>query len=138
MQPAARTLPEVVSECLRSLVGMPTSLIPGVLEHFADRNEPIVLVGLFDLLLGHPDEPMVADFLAESLASTEDLDAYRYLVMSLITSNNPSLIAQLLAAARWERNPHRKPILLEALDLLGPSEAADDVRQALEARAPQG
>lgn len=134
MQPAERTLPEVVSECLRSLVGMPTSLIQGVLQHFAERHEPIVLVGLFDLLLGYPEEACVAEFIADSLAGTADLDAYRYLVMSLITSANPALIGQLLAAARWERNPDRTAILLEALDLLGSGPDVDQVRQQLEGR----
>ena len=132
MQPAERALPEVVSECLTNLVGMPEPLIAGVLVHFAERTEPIVLVGLIDLMLGYPESPEVGEFLADMLASPADLDAYRYLTMSLITSHNPRFIDQLLAAARFERNPHRAAILLDALDLLGPNRDADLARTRLE------
>jgi hypothetical protein len=131
MQLAGRTLPEVVSECLRNLVGMPDPLIPGVLVHFAEREEAIVQVGLVDLVLGYPDLSEVADYVADALASSTDLDAFRYLAMSLITSRNPQFIDQLLAAARFERNPHRAAILLDALDLLGPNEDAERTRERL-------
>lgn len=131
MQPAERTLPEVVSECLRNLVGMPESLIPGLLAHFVEREEAIVQVGLVDLVLGYPDLSEVADFVADALASSTDLDAYRYLTMSLITSRNPQFIDQLLAAARFERNPHRAAILLDALDLLGSNQDAERAREQL-------
>lgn len=131
MQPAERTLPEVVSECLRNLVGMPETLIPGVLTHFAEREEAIVQVGLVDLVLGYPDLSEVADYVADALASSTDLDAYRYLTMSLITSRSPQFIDQLLAAARFERNLHRAALLLDALDLLGPNEDAERARERL-------
>ncbi len=131
MQPAGRTLPEVVSECLRNLVGMPETLIPGILKHFAEREEAIVQVGLVDLALGYPDLSEVTDYVAEALVSSTDLDAYRYLTMSLITSRNSQFIDQLLMAARFERNPHRAAILLDALDLLGPSRDADQARAQL-------
>jgi hypothetical protein len=132
MQPAERTLPEVVSECLRSLVGMPETLIPGLLNHFAEREEAIVQVGLVDLVVGYPQLPEVRDYVAEALASSTDLDAYRYLTMSLITSRNAGFIDQLLMAARYEHNPHRAAILLDALDLLGPNEDADRARARLD------
>ncbi len=131
MMPAERTLPEVVSECLRNLVGMPETLIPGILNHFADREEAIVQVGLVDLALGYPELSEVTDYVAEALASSTDLDAYRYLTMSLITSRNPQFIDQLLLAARFEHNPHRAAILLDALDLLGPNRDADQAREQL-------
>lgn len=132
MQPAERTLPEVVSECLRNLVGMPEPLIPGILAHFSERKEAIVQVGVVDLVLGYPELSEVGEYVVETLASPADLDAYRYLTMSLITSHNPHLIDQLLAAARFERNPHRAAILLDALDLLGPNRDADLARARLE------
>ena len=132
MQPAERTLPEVVSECLSNLIGMPESLLPGILTHFHEREDAVVLVGLVDLALGYPETPEVSQYLADALASTRDLDVYRYLTMSLITSHEPQFLDLLLAAARFERNPHRAALLFDALDLLGSNEEVDRARKRLE------
>lgn len=118
MHAAAAVYPEVAAECLRHLTLLPATLIPGLVERFASNASSMVLVGLFDLLLNHRAGPQGMDFLRDFLRSTLQLDVYRYLVTTIIASGQEKLLAELLAAARFEQRREKIAILCEALPLL--------------------
>jgi hypothetical protein len=109
--------PEVVAECLRSLTTLPEELVPGLVRRHGDSPHVIVRVGLFDLLIGHRAGPLEVGYLETSLADLDDADAYRYLVMALLTSRNDQLVELVRGAARLETRRERAGILREAAGL---------------------
>lgn len=123
MQDGARVLPEVVSACLGNLTALRTDLLPELLARFTDRNhdhEPneIILVGLFDLLLNHDDGPQALDFIATFLQTSNQLDAYRYLTVTMATSGRNELRDLLLDQAGATTSREKALILRDALKLL--------------------
>jgi hypothetical protein len=117
-QDGARTLPEVLGECLRHLTRLPVALLPGLIARYAANPQAVVLVGLFDLLVFHQDGPQGLETLRTYLREGTDLDAYRYLVTILVSAGRPALLAELLAAARVERQPDKRLLLIDALTVL--------------------
>ncbi len=129
------TLGEVVSECLRNLTFLPVSLVPGLLARHRETDDGIILVGLFDLLLNHREGPLARAFLEEYLREGDNLDAYRYLAMTVIACGDELLIDELLSVARLEQNQERAAVLLEALTLLPDDVEIGALRRRLEAQA---
>ncbi len=117
MQANDAALPEVVSECLRSLTAAPAALIPGILARRGQSESNIIRIGLCDLLIAHGAGPQELDYLADTLVSAQGLDTYRYLVIAMLTSRRPALIATVLHAARLETRGNRIGVLLEAFEL---------------------
>ncbi len=106
--------PEVVAECLRGLVTLPLSLVPGLLKLHGQARDPVIRIGLFDLLISHRSGPLEPDYLARSLAELEDIDAYRYLVMALAAARHTGLAEVLRDAHRLETRRDRLAVLAEA------------------------
>jgi len=119
LQASDATLPEVVSECLRSLTAAPAALIPGIIARHGQSESNIIRLGLCDLLIGHAAGPQGLDTLADALVSLHDLDAYRYLVIALLTARRPALTALVAHAARLETRANRIAALTEALKIFG-------------------
>lgn len=111
---------DVVAECLRSLVVLPTRLLPALVKRYSTATDEIILLGLFDLLLTHPARSEYVDLVFEFLATTPLLGIYRSLVMTLLVSRDEALIARLRALAEQERHPGRLAILREGLALRAP------------------
>lgn len=123
MQDGARTIPEVVSACLGNLTSLRTDLLPDLLDRFRDgangeEMSEIILVGLFDLLLNHDDGPQALEFVATFLQTSNQLDAYRYLAVTMATSGKPSLTDLLLEQAGATTGRDKALILGDALALL--------------------
>ena len=63
---------EVLAECLRSLTGVPASLVSLLQQRYGDSRDEIILLGLYDLFLARPaDEPfgrVVLEFLVHYAA----------------------------------------------------------------------
>jgi hypothetical protein len=123
MQANEAAIPEVVSECLRSLARAPAALIPGIIARHGKAESAIIRIGLCDLLIGHeagaqaPLASQAVEYLADSLTTMPDLAAYRYLVIAMLTSRRPELAAVVLQTARLETHRGRIGVLLEVLDL---------------------
>ncbi len=115
MLPDGARVGEVTAACLRGLVGVPASLLPPLLAHYADVTDPVVLIGLFDLLLGHEEGVQGEEFIARFLAQTDAVDMYHYLATTLVASGRPALIALLLEAVRWETDLRKREAAREAL-----------------------
>ena len=127
MQDGARVLPEVVSACLGSLTMLRTDLLPALVTRFTGEKgerEPseIILVGLFDLLLNHEAGPQALDYLNGFLRTSNQLDAYRYLVVTMATSGNPALVDHLVEQADMTTDRDKAMMLLDALTLLRSNE----------------
>jgi hypothetical protein len=111
-------MPEVRAECLRGLTGLPVSLVRRLLEQYRDEKEATVVVGLFDLVLGHPSRSEFAGFVASFLDRTQSIDLYRFVVNSIVASRDPVLIALLRRQDGPGQNSPKGTVLREALGLM--------------------
>lgn len=109
------TLPEVVGECLRYLVDLPPTLLAELVARFRDSREEVILLGLLDLLLAHPERAEYHGFLQEFLRETRTLNVYRYLVLAIRAGRDELLITLLRAHRHAERDPRKVQVLEEAL-----------------------
>jgi hypothetical protein len=108
---------EVTAECLRSLTALPAALLGPLTAQYADCEDSLVLVGLFDLLLGHQSGLQEEAFLSDLLARAKEPDLYRYLTTALVAASTPATLDLLLASIRWETDRERCAIAREALML---------------------
>ncbi len=108
---------EVTAECLRSLTALPAALLGPLTAQYADCDDSLVLIGLFDLLLGHQSGLQEEAFLTDVLARAEEPDLYRYLTTALVAAGKPATLDLLLASVRWETDRERRAIAREALML---------------------
>jgi len=131
MSAAAEEVPDLLSECLRCLNGIPEELLAGIVERYGESKEGVILVGLYDLLIGHQNGPQALDFLASSLIAQQDLDVYRYLVIALLSSRQPILISLVNKTARFETDDRRIDILMEAAELFASDAAIADLAERL-------
>ncbi len=117
MQTGDAAIPEVVSECLRSLTQAPPAVIAGIVARHGKSGSSIIRIGLCDLLISHSAGPQELDYLTGSLATFQDLDAYRYLVIAMLTPRRPALTERVMRSARMETHRSRIKALLEVLSL---------------------
>lgn len=108
---------EVRAECLRGLTTLPVSLVNRLLELYHHENDSTVLVGLFDLLLGHSSRAAFAEFIASYLDRTTSIDLYRFVVNSIVASRDPALTALLRRPDGPGANSPKGQVLREALAL---------------------
>ena len=133
MSAAGSNLPDVISECLRCLTRIPEELVPSLIERYGESKDGVILVGLYEFLIGHHAGPQALDFLATSLASQTDFDVYRYLVITLLSSRQPILISLVSNTAHFETDSKRIAILLEAAELFSTDPDIADLVQQLRA-----
>jgi hypothetical protein len=113
-------MPDVRAECLRGLTGLPVSLVTRLLEQYRDEKEATVVVGLFDLVLGHPSRSEFAGFVASFLDRTQSIDLYRFVVNSIVASRDPVLIDLLRRPDGPGETSPKGTVLREALGLMRP------------------
>lgn len=120
---------DVLSECLKSLSGLPASQLAELVKKYGQVDDEVVLVGLIDLVLDASGHPYLHDFLSR----TDKYAVYHYLVTRLVASPTEWGLAELREQARHERRPRKLGILEEALSLgrLDPAiqEALAEVRR---------
>lgn len=113
-------MPEVSAECLRGLTALPVSLVNRLLAQYRDEKEATVVVGLFDLVIGHPSRSEFAGFVASFLDRTQSIDLYRFVVSSVVASRDPVLIDLLRRPDGLGENSPKGTVLREALGLMLP------------------
>jgi hypothetical protein len=111
---------EVRAECLRGLTALPVSLVQHLLEQYREEKEATVVVGLFDLVLGHSSRSAFAGFVASFLDRTQSIDLYRFVVNSIVASRDPVLIDLLRRPDGPGENSPKGTVLHEALGLMKP------------------
>lgn len=110
--------PEVVAACLRGLERLPEKLLAKLVEVYRYNGSEIVLLGLFDLLLLHPQGPNFSDVFTSFLATTGSFELYRYVALAVITGNKTELLARFLEGVKSEKDPLKREIILELLPLI--------------------
>jgi hypothetical protein len=105
---------DVLSECLRSLSGLPQGLAQELVEKYRATDDEVVLVGLLDMALDGADS---SAFIAGFLAQTRHLAVYRYLVTRLVAAHREPWLAELQRQANVEIDPAKLGILEDALAL---------------------
>jgi hypothetical protein len=136
-QDATHMQAEVASVCLRNLGDLPAEALPPLVACYAECTNSVMLVGLTDLLLAHPDLAISQETLERLLREVKDMDLYRYLAAALLAAGNADLRRLVLDAAHGILDSAKQGVLL---DVLGEAGEADDVRAALvalQARRPQ-
>lgn len=109
---------EVRAECLRGLTALPVSLVSRLLDRYRNEKDETVMVGLFDLLLGHQSRAAFGDFIAGFLDRTQSIDLYRFAVNSIIATRDPALIAVLRRPDGPSETTLKGKVLGEGLALL--------------------
>lgn len=131
MDPAPHP-PDLVSECLRLLEGLPASLLADLVARHGETEDDLVLVGLFDLLLSHPAGTEHEERIVAFLRETERLEVFHYLVATIVARRKTALVRALLDQAERERDPARAHSLSEALALRPDSPERDAALAALD------
>jgi hypothetical protein len=111
---------EARAESLRGLTGLPVSLVMRLLEDYRDEKDDAVILGLFDLLLGHPSRGAFSGFIASFLDRTQSIDLYRFVVNSIVATRDPVLIALLQRPDGPVETSPKGKVLREALELIRP------------------
>jgi hypothetical protein len=127
-QDAAHMQAEVASACLRNLDHLPAEALPPLVTCYAECTNPVVLVGLIDLLIAHADLAVSQETLQRLLIEVKDLDLYRYLATALLAAGHSDLRRVVLEAARGILAAPKQRVLVEVLGDVGQT---DDVRAAL-------
>jgi hypothetical protein len=104
------------AEALRSLVDLPASMVPFLIEQYHEREDEQILLGLFDLLLAHPARAQWHDTIEDFLRTTRLLDLYALIVTQIVASRDESLIRMLRELAAGERDRIRYELLQNALE----------------------
>lgn len=112
--------PEVCAECFRGLVTLPVSLVQRLLAQYRNEKDETILLGLFDMLLGHRSRSEFAPFIAGFLDATRSIDLYRFVVNSIVATRDPVLIALLRRADGPSPESPKGSVLTEGLALLRP------------------
>ena len=102
--------PDVVAEGLRSLVALPPSLMPELVERYREDRSEIVLLGFFDLLLGHREQQHYRDVVLDLLATTHYINLYRYLLILLVNRHDPDIEHALARIAERETDRRKQAI----------------------------
>lgn len=123
---AGRQVDDVIAECLRHLAGAPDGIARELCERFGRDAGEAVQLGLIDMLLARPDRPLFQRELRARLRGAGSLTVLRYLAVTLVASRRPELVAEVIAAAREERDPGRSAALAEGLALLPGGRSAAD------------
>jgi hypothetical protein len=114
-QPDESLNADISSECLRNLTWLPVSLLSGLVTRINKRANAVELLGLFELLINHESGPQQLAYLESYLSEPDDLDVYRFLIISALSSREPDLLGLVCDAAEDETDEHRLRILYEAL-----------------------
>lgn len=108
---------ETIGEGLRSLVDLPASLLPLLIERYRDSEDEQVVLGLFDLLLGHPTrDEWVAEIMA-FFRTTTLMDLYGIIAIQIVASRSGPLIEALRELRATEFDRLRQGMLDQALEL---------------------
>jgi hypothetical protein len=109
---------EVALECLRALTEAPRALVARLAEERRRRGDEIALLGLVELLLGHPEKERLVDVLMAFVEESDRLDVVRYAATAIVAGREMKLIDGLRARAGLP-GP-RGELVREALALLVP------------------
>ncbi len=124
---APRLPAEVAAECLRSLTELPEPLRAACVERFADDAEPLVQLGLCDLVV----QSRMAGAAEKLLKTLEDTEVYASLVSSIVASRDTGLAQALLSHAKLATAREKLTLLAESLGLMRGDAGAEAVLESV-------
>lgn len=107
---------ELLGEALRNLVDLPASLVDLLVTTYREHEDEQVLLGLFDLVLGHAERERWQAEIERFLQHTPLLDLYGLVAMQVVVTRNVDLIGMLRDLAARERDPFKGRLLAQALE----------------------
>jgi len=87
-----------------------------LVEQYAKSDDEQILLGLYDLLLGHRERARWRDVIEKFLHESRFLDLYGLVAMQIVATRDGDLIAMLREIERTERDPFRSRMLQQALE----------------------
>lgn len=108
---------EVLGEGLRNLVELPESLIPMLVDQHIGSEDEQVLLGLFDLLLGHASRDRWEQTIENWFRTTTIMDLYGIVAFQIVGSRSDALITMLKRLRAEEHDRLRQELLDQALAL---------------------
>jgi hypothetical protein len=108
---------ETIGEGLRNLVDLPASLLPLIVDQYRDSEDEQIVLGLWELLLGHPTRDEWVEEMMTFFRTTTLMDLYGIIAIQVVASRSEPLITALRELANEERDPLRRQMLLQALEL---------------------
>ncbi len=108
---------DVLAEGLRNLTELQADLLPLLVEHYIDNEDEQIILGLFDLLLGHAARDMWCDEMERWFRTTTVMDLYGIVAIQVVASRSEALITMLRNLRAAEIDPLRRGMLDQALAL---------------------
>lgn len=108
---------DVLAEGLRNLTGLHVDLLPMLVERYIGNEDEQVILGLFDLLLGHITRDMWCDEIERWFRTTTVMDLYGIVAMQVVASRSETLITMLRRLRDLEIDVMRRGMLDQALSL---------------------
>lgn len=109
---------DVLAEGLRNLTEIHADLLPMLVERYIDNEDEQIILGLFDLLLGHVTRDAWADHMEQWFRTTTVMDLYGIVAMQLVASRSEALITMLRTLREVELDVLRRGMLDQALALV--------------------
>jgi hypothetical protein len=120
---------EVVAECLRGLKRIDPDLLPGLIERMGSPPNPVIRIGMIDLMLRHESGVQQVDWLVNEV-KTAPAEHLRYLLFTAIGQGDNDLLARFVDVLQSERDWERRAAARDALSLV---EQRADVKTLLNA-----
>jgi hypothetical protein len=127
-------IPEVLSECLKSLTEIPHVLLHSLIQRYQDAENELVLAGLFDLIVEHESGKDFSEFVTEFLQETRQYELYHYLATTVVAKRKEYWITWLMGLAKDERDPRKVASLIDAFSLIRNEKSARKLIEKLASR----
>lgn len=108
---------DVLAEGLRNLIELPAELLPILVDQYIENEDEQIILGLFDLLLGHPSRDTWVGTMERWLRTTTVMDLYGIVAIQLVGSRSETLITMLRRLREEEFDRLRQGMLDQALAL---------------------
>ncbi len=108
---------ESLAEGLRNLVDLRQELLPLLVDQYLDSEDEQVILGLFDLLLGHATRDTWAETIDRWFRTTTMIDLYGIVAIQIVGSRSEALITMLRNLRDDEVDRMRVGLLDQALEL---------------------
>lgn len=108
---------DVIAEGLRNLTELHDDLLPLLLAKYIESEDEQIILGLFDLLLGHRTRDSWVDTIETWFRTTTVMDLYGIIAIQVVASRSEILINTLRTIRNDEPDSLRRGMLDQALAL---------------------
>lgn len=108
---------DVLAEGLRNLTELPAELLPILVERYIESEDEQIILGLFELLLGHRTRDEWVNTIEKWFRTTTVMDLYGIVAIQVVASRSEILITMLRELRSNEFDRVRQSMLDQALEL---------------------